>query len=369
MENRPGRAAAAALVLAAACGHDTAAPAAMPGGFTGSTVVSGLASPTAMELSPDGRIFVAEQAGRLRVVKGGALLAAPFLEVPVDSSGERGLLGVALDPAFASNGHVYVYYTTTSPTVHNRLSRFTAAGDVAAPGSEVVLLELDDLSAAVNHNGGGLHFGPDGKLYVGVGENANGPNAQSLANLLGKLLRLDPDGGIPADNPFVGSATGKNRAIWALGLRNPFSFAFQPGTGRLFIDDVGASTWEEIDEGVAGANYGWPATEGPTDDPRFRGPIFVYGHGSTETTGCAIAGGTFYDPPSPTFPASYVGSYFFSDLCGGWIHRLAPSAGNAVSAFAIGLSGPVDLRVGQDGALYYLEHDGGTIGRIQYTGP
>jgi len=232
----------------------------------------------------------------------------------------------------------------------------------------VPILDLENLSAT-NHNGGAIHFGPDGKLYVGVGENANGPNAQSLANLLGKLLRLDADGGIPADNPFVGSATGTNRAIWALGLRNPFTFAFQPGTGRLFIDDVGASTWEEIDEGVAGANYGWPATEGPTDDPRFRGPIFVYGHGSTETTGCAIAGGTFYDPPSPTFPASYVGSYFFSDLCGGWIRRLAPSAGKAVSAFVTGLSGPVDLRVGQDGALYYLEHGAGTIGRIQYTGP
>src|SRR5439155_12911459 len=142
---------------------------------------------------------------------------------------------------------------------HNRVSRFTASGDVAVAGSETVILELDDLSTASNHNGGAIHFGPDGRLYVAVGENATSANAQTLANRLGKMLRINADGSIPIDNPFSSTAVGVNRAIWALGLRNPFTFAIQPGTGRMFINDVGQSTWEEIDDGVAGANYGWPS--------------------------------------------------------------------------------------------------------------
>jgi glucose/arabinose dehydrogenase len=158
-----------------------------------------------------------------------------------------------------------------------------------------------------------MHFGLDGKLYVAVGENANPSNAQTLGNLLGKLLRLNAGGTIPTDNPFFNEASGVNRAIWALGLRNPFTFAVQPGTGRIFINDVGQNTWEEINEGAAGANYGWPDTEGPTSDPRFRPPLFAYRHGSSGTTGCAITGGAFYNPPSMQFPADYVGDYFFAD--------------------------------------------------------
>lgn len=130
---------------------------------------------------------------------------------------------------------------------------------VAVPGSEVVLLELNNLSAT-NHNGGALHFGRDGKLYAAVGENAVTSNAQTLNNLLGKILRINKDGSIPADNPFYDSTTGDNRSIWALGLRNPFTFAVHPNSGRIFINDVGQSSWEEINEGVAGANYGCPQT-------------------------------------------------------------------------------------------------------------
>src|SRR5690349_14729830 len=243
--------------------------------------------------APDGRLFVCEQAGRLRVIKNGVLLSTPFLTVPVDASGERGLLGVAFDPSFSSNHFVYVYYTATSPAVHNRISRFTASGDVAAAGSEKVIFELDNLSSATNHNGGALAFGPDGKLYAAVGENANGANAQTLSNVLGKMLRINKDGTIPTDNPFFTTASGKNRAIWALGLRNPFTFAFDDASGLLFINDVGQDTWEEIDDGVAGANYGWPVTEGATSDPRFKSPRYAYDH---STGACAIAGGAFYSP-------------------------------------------------------------------------
>ena len=210
----------------------------LPPGFS-ETQISGLASPTAMEFAPDGRLFVCLQGGNLRVIKNGALLATPFVSLSVDSNGERGLLGIAFDPNFAANSFVYVYYTVPSTPRHNRVSRFTANADVAQPGSEFVLLDLDNLSTATNHNGGAIHFGSDGKLYIAVGDNANGSNSQTLNNLLGKMLRINSDGSIPSDNPFFNTATGKNRAIWALGLRNPFTFAFQPGTTRMFINDVG----------------------------------------------------------------------------------------------------------------------------------
>ena len=338
----------------------------VPTGFTDSVVVTGLNNPTAMALAPDGRIFVCQQGGALRVIKNGVLLATPFLTVPVDSSGERGLLGVAFDPNFLSNQLVYIYYTATTPTIHNRISRFTASGDVALAGSETIIMELNNLSSATNHNGGAIHFGPDGMLYAAVGDNANGANAQSLATRHGKMLRMTSTGGIPADNPFFNQALGDNRAIWALGLRNPFTFSFQPGIGRMFINDVGQNIWEEINDGIAGSNYGWPTCEGFCNPPNanFRDPIFAYANdGST----CAITGGAFYNPQSPQFPANFIGNYFFADFCGGWIRRLNPAQGNAVSDFATGISLPVDLKVSPDGFLYYLARGNGSVNRIGFT--
>jgi glucose/arabinose dehydrogenase len=361
---RPFTRIAAGLVLSTMAAASHAAT--LPDGFTETRVATGLASPTAMAIAPDGRLFVCLQGGQLRVIKNGTLLPAPFLSVTVNSSGERGLLGVAFDPQFASNGFVYVYYTATSPAIHNRVSRFTANGDVALAGSELVLFELNNLSSATNHNGGAMHFGPDGKLYVAVGENATSSNSQTLSNLLGKVLRLNPDGSIPDDNPFLGTATGQNRAIWAIGLRNPFTFAFQPGSGRMFINDVGQSSTEEINDGIAGSNYGWPASEGPTSNPAHRGPIFFYGHGSTSTTGCAITGGAFYNPDTEQFPPSYVGSYFFADFCTGWIRRFDPASGTAF-AFAAGIASPVDLQVASDGSLHYLERGTGSVWKVEFT--
>jgi len=230
------------LLVLVAC---AASAATLPSGFSESVVASGISSPTAMDFAPDGRLFVCQQNGQLRVIKNDVLLSTPFLTVTPDSNGERGLLGVAFDPNFAGNHWVYIYYTVPGSPAHNRVSRVTANGDVAVSGSEIVILDLNALSTASNHNGGAIHFGLDGKLYVAVGENANSANAQTLANLLGKMLRINADGSIPTDNPFYTAATGANRAIWALGLRNPFTFAIQPGTGRMFINDVGESTWEE----------------------------------------------------------------------------------------------------------------------------
>jgi glucose/arabinose dehydrogenase len=318
-----------------------------------------------MDFTPDGRLFVCQQGGALRVVKNGTLLDRPFIVLPVDASGERGLLGVAFDPAFTTNSFVYLYYTSKTPAAHNRVSRFTASGDTALAGSETVLLDLDNLSGATNHNGGALHFGTDGKLYIAAGENANSANAQVLTNLLGKILRINPDGSIPADNPFAATATGKNRAIWCYGLRNPFTFAFQPGTGRMFINDVGNSSWEEIDFGAAGVNYGWPATEGYTTNPAYRSPVFAYPHGSGTSAGNAIAGGAFYNPPTGQFPASYLDDYFFGDFVNGWINVMN-LADSSVRNFGSGLGSVVDLKVGADGSLFYATQ-GGIIGRVQYA--
>jgi glucose/arabinose dehydrogenase len=160
------------------------------------------------------------------------------------------------------------------------VSRFTANGDFAVAMSELAILDLDPLSSANNHNGGAIHFGIDGKLYVAVGDNANGANSTVLTNLKGKMLRLNADGMIPTDNPFFNQTTGVNRAIWAIGLRNPFTFSIHSASGRMFINDVGEATWEEIYEGGAGENYGWPSTEGATNEPAFQTPVYSYEHGS-----------------------------------------------------------------------------------------
>jgi glucose/arabinose dehydrogenase len=343
------------------CFSSGAAAATLPGGFSETLIASGLRNPTAMTFAADGRLFVCEQGGTLRVIKNGVLLSTPFVSLPVSSVGERGLLGVAFDPRFESNGFVYVYYTATTPNVHNRVSRFTAIGDVAQAGSETILMDLEPLGAT-NHNGGAIHFGADGALYIAVGENAVGSNSQTLDNRLGKILRINADGSIPTDNPFYNQASGVNRSIWALGLRNPFTFAVQPLSGTLHINDVGQNTWEEINLGVAGANYGWPATEGPTSNPAYREPLYAYTHASS--SGCAISGGAFHSMLNVRFPLRYWGAYFFADFCGGWI-RARHSSGE-VSEFASGISQPVDLAFASDDSLYYLARGEGSTTGVVY---
>jgi len=349
----------------------------LPPNFSETQVGSDLAgSPTAMEFAPDGRLFVCLQDGRLLVIENGILLPTPFVTIAVNHSGERGLLGIAFDPDFASNQFVYVYYTFPTSPIHNRVSRFTAKGNVAVPGSETVIMDLDNLTAATNHNGGAIHFGADGKLYVAVGENADPSNSQTINNRLGKMLRINSDGSIPSDNPTTfpgisGSPTGDNRAIWAVGLRNPFTFAFQPGTSRLFINDVGEVSFEEINDGIAGSNYGWNICEGHCSppDPTYREPLFIYGHGVSNTGGCAITGGSFYNPPVNQYPASFTGKYFFSDFCSGWIRLMNP-ANNTATSFATDIDNPVDLKVDSSGSLHYLSlGNNGQVFKIQYTAP
>ena len=342
-----------------------------PAGFTrNASWITGLSSATAFTQAPDGRFFIAQQSGALRIVKNAALLATPFVTLAVDPNGERGLIGVALHPAFASNGYVYVYYTTAEGGTHNRISRYTANAanpDTALPGSELRIADLPALSSATNHNGGAMNFGSDGKLYVAVGENANSAHSQNLATPLGKMLRFNDDGTIPIDNPYYTTQTGLARSIWARGLRNPFTFAVQPGTGRIHINDVGQDTWEEINLGAPGANYGWPGSEGANNvTAGITAPLFTYKHSAASPagsgpggffTGFAIAGGTFYTD-SGAFPAAYRNSYYFADYVTRFVGRLDLANNNAAYAFGSVSGDPVGLQTGADGALYLLMRNG-----------
>jgi glucose/arabinose dehydrogenase len=333
-----------------------------------------------MEFAPDGRLFVAEQAGRVRIAKPDGTLST-FLNIStkVDTSGERGLQALTFDPGFSTNGYVYLHYTkkaTSTTPVHNRVVRVTASGDRAVSGSEKRIFRLDNQTSD-HHMGGAIDFGTDGKLYIATGDNETPDNSQQLTNLFGKMLRINKSGTIPTKNPFYSTASGNNRAIWALGLRNPFKFAVQPVTGTIFINDVGEKAWEEINQLEKGANYGWPVHEGIANDPPYVDPIFAYAYGSdgtSTTTGCSITGGVFYNPTTVLFPQEYEGDYFFADFCNGWIRTLEPTPGGgfAASEFATGLERPIDLEVSKAGELYYLERgrsvSPGSVSKIGYAG-
>ena len=340
------------------------------------TIVSGLSQPTAMEFAPDGRIFINQQGGSTIIIKNGVKLATPFLTIPVNSANERGLLGITFDPNFASNGYVYIYHTEVSP-IHNVVSRFTASQsnpDVANMTSRVDIIAFENVTND-NHNGGTIHFGPDGKLYISVRNDAINSNSQTLSNHKGKIIRINPDGTAPSDNPFFNQG-GAAKDIWAYGLRNPFTFAFQPVTGKMYINDVGENTWEEVDNGTAGANYGWPICEGPNlagsstpcNIAGLTNPIYFYNHNGSSA---AIAGGAFYEETQ--FPPQYKDNYFFggyTDLYPfGFIGRLLTT--NPPQAFKfLNASSPVNIKVGPDGSMYYLDwgsgNNDGELHKVQY---
>lgn len=341
----------------------------LPANFQRVLVTSGFNGPACMAFLPDGRILVGQQNGQLRVVKNGSLLSTPAISLPVSSSGERGLIGIAVDPSFTSNNYIYVYYThSTGP--HNRVSRFTMSGDLAT--SELAILDLPTLGD-IYHNGGGLSFGTDGKLFVSTGDNKVGANSQNLDHYLGKILRINTDGSVPAGNPFTGGA--QRSRVWAYGLRNPFTNAVDPVSGRFFINEVGENTWEEINDGTTGGrNFGWPNAEGNCTSgcTGYTNPLYTYSinrAGSPpDGQGCAINGGTFFNGAISNYPAVYNGKYFFLDYCGGWINYINPTSPTR-TAFATGLgSGSVYLKQGIDGNLYLLNRNNNSLYRIIYTG-
>lgn len=329
--------------------------------------ITGLTNPTAMAFAPDGRLFVTEQAGAVRIITPeGQLLPTPFLVTTnMRSDGERGLLGIAFDPNFTTNNYIYIFYTENSQG--SRLSRFTASGNTVVPGSEVILLEYYNISG--NHRGGDIHFGPDGKLYLALGDAGEPLNSQLVDTYNGKILRLNSDGTIPTDNPtsFVNTSgqtltpTGQYRAIWAMGLRNPYRFSFNSLTGKMHINDVGAGLWEEVNVGNAGINYGWPTCEGLCSNSNARNPIYVHERG---IEGCAITGGAFYT--GNQFPGSYQNNYFLIDYCATWLRYL--KLDNSSATFPLGVPQfSVDLKTAPDGSLYILGHGAGTISRLSFV--
>lgn len=317
-------------------------------GHERATVVEGLSSPVDFRFLPDGRILVAEKAGAIRVVEDGELLDEPLITLSVRTEVERGIAGLAVDPAFENNGRIYVAYVSAA-TTRNTLSRFVVTGNTAA--FDQILVESNQ-SAAVNHHGGALDFGPDGKLYWGVGDNATGSNAQDLTdNIHGKILRLNTDGSVPGDNPLI---LGTRSAIYAYGLRNPFRLTFTP-TGELLVADVGNAAYEEVNKVVAGGNYGWPSSEGvcTSNCAGKTDPIFTYARDG----GAAI-----------TSVAVHQGKVFIADLVKGWINVLtctpAYTACTDVQTFNPDAGATVVLSEGPDGALYQLLYQPGALVRI-----
>jgi glucose/arabinose dehydrogenase len=338
-----------------------------PTGFSAVEVANGIFNPTAMTMAPDGRIFIARQTGILVVIKNGVKLATPAIRLPVSSSGERGLIGLALHPSFSTNGVIYLFYTLPDGS-RNRVSRFWMTGDIINPSSEQVIFELDPVGTSENHYSGAMQFKGD-KLYIATGDNYTATNAQNLNNTHGKLLRINANGSIPGDNPFFSStATRQRNSIWAYGLRNPYTFDIQPGTGRVLVNDVGQAKWEEVNDATdKGKNFGWPGSEGMTNITGYTSPLHTYPHGSGDGVGCAITGGTFFNPSTTNYPSAYIGKYFFQDYCNGWINYLDLSIGVQRHPFATGL--PTDalgLDVNADGNLYFLTR-AGKLYKIQYA--
>jgi len=336
----------------------------LPGGFTDSVIASNLVQAAIMTVAPDGRIFLGALDGTIRVMQN--TQSVPVTMGTFQSSAKAGqaLLGLVLDPDFQSNGWMYLYRAMDSGKgLVNVLSRVTVSGNGFVPNSEVALFvtpRYQFVAGEPPHNGGGMVIGADGKLYIPTGDQGNSKNAQSLNSLAGKVLRLNRDGSIPAHNPFYSTAKGQNRAIYAMGLRNPYTVAVQPGTGVIYINDVGEVSFEEIDQLKPGANFGWPNAEGlKGQKPGLTAPVYTYSHNDADTNpaGTAVIGGAFYNVAQPSFPAQYAGKYFFADYHNGWIKTLDTQTHQATS-FATGLEeGITHVVATPDGRLLYLVLD------------
>ncbi len=335
----------------------------VPPGFTDTLVAGGLDQPTACEFAPDGRLFILLKRGTVRIYKNGGLVAASALNLPVTDNSERGLLGIAFDPAFTSNRFVYLYYTTASSDPKNRVSRFVVNGDTIDRNSERIILD-GIRSDAGNHNAGWIQFGRDGKLYIATGDGgASSQLSQSLSSINGKILRINSDGSIPSDNPFDGQQDRRGE-IWCYGLRNPWRFTFDSVTRTLIIADVGQNRFEEVNIGRRGGNYGWPNAEGRSNNSNFINPIHVYDHigGSA-----SITGGISYR--GNAFPADFNGAYFYGDYVLGFIRYLKLNSSNTVisdNEFSPDAGSVVHITQGLDGAMYYVLIGESQVRKIQF---
>lgn len=377
-------------VVAAAlstCSVQVNTPPPPPGTVRLALAAEGLDQPVYVTAPPgdDRRLFVVEQSGRVRIVRNGAVLATPFLDLStrVSRGGEQGLLSIAFDPNHASNGRVYVSYTNAAGDT--RILRYVVSGDpdvVNQASADTILAVAQPYS---NHNGGLIAFGPDGYLYVGLGDGGSGGDPQGygqrLNTLLGKILRIDVQGAgsgepyaIPPDNPFVGTA-GARGEIWAYGLRNPWRFSFDRVSGDLYIGDVGQGAWEEVDVAAAasgrgrGVNYGWNVMEGAhcygapaCNTAGLTLPEVEYDHGE----GCSVTGGYVYRGAAVP---ELAGTYFYADYCEGWIRSFRYVGGNPTDRRdwrgVLDAGGPISS-FGEDGVgeLYVVMH-GGRVWKIE----
>jgi PKD repeat protein len=360
--------------------------------------------PVGAAWAPDGRMFVWQKNGIVRVVKNGSLLATPFLDfsAKVNTFNDNGMLGMAFDPDFANTGYIfltYIYEPTGDPnSTASRMGRLvrvkasSANPDVMLTGSETIILDNfpDDNGT---HALGTIRFAPDGTMFFAFGDGSDpgsvdldAAGAQDLNSPRGKFYRINRDGTAATDNPFYDGTDSIRSKVWCYGVRNPYRFSLHPVTGIPYFADVGWNTWEEIDRGVPGGNFGWPCYEGLDPQPLYQSalaqcaqatsvipPIVTYNHttGDLNGGGTCIVGGDFYT--GNVYPAIYRGNYFYADYSGSWIHRLVLDAnGNKVNTavFATGVSGVITcLEQGPDGLLYYVSLGTGEIRRIKYNGP
>jgi len=350
-------------------------------------VVNGLDAPVDVTNAGDGsgRVFVAEQAGRIRLVKDGVLVARPFLDIVgrVGSGGERGLLGLAFHPDYPTDPRLFVDYTDLDG--NTVISEFRATGadaDLADPDSERIVLQVDQ--PFPNHNGGALAFGPDGMLHIATGDGGSGGdpqgNGQRLDTLLAKILRIDIGGAsadrpyrIPPDNPFA-TVAGAKPEIWLTGLRNPWRMRFDRATGDLWIGDVGQGKWEEIDVarvGVGGLDFGWNTMEGShcfrpaegCDRTGLTPPIAEYGHDA----GCAVIGGVVVRDPRQ---GRLDGGYLFGDACSDTLWLMDPDIGETKEAIVVSKLGRTlsSIGEGEDGTVYATSLSAGELLRISAPG-
>ena len=369
-----------AIGIAEQAGAATPAP-----GYSDARYVGGLSAPTAIAFLPDGRLVITEKGGEVRIAENPPIAeaAASAGSIGVCTASEMGLLGVAVDPTFTTTGRLFFYRTentggcgSAAGRSNEIVSTTLASGQIGTLATLLTGMRTD----GGNHDGGTLRIGPDGKLYASVGDTGTGdggppgsstnPYAGDLNVLEGKILRLNLDGSIPSDNPFVGQA-GKRTEIFAAGFRNPFRIGFDPLGGRLWVGDVGQSTIEEIDVVASGGYYGWPLCEGTA--PMAMGcppigslgaPVYEYdrsGQSASITGGAFATGGT------------QLGRYFFGDYVFGTIWALdldVPRTGVVGGATEIvtGASGPVDFAFGPDGALYYVAINSGEVRRVSHAG-
>ena len=398
------------------------------GGFVTDVVVGGLPTPfsapynaaTVFAFAPDGRIFIGLKDGTIKVFKSGALLATPFFVVsPVNNNYDRGLLGLTLDPAFSTNGYVYVSYTYDNNPADKsgiktaQIIRLTASGDTAVANSKLVLagsvtgtpaqpscedwpLTADCIpSDYLSHSVGNLKFGPDGMLYAAIGDGASYASvdvralrAQSIDRYSGKILRINPANGRGlADNPFYnGDPTATRSKVWAYGVRNDFRFNFKPGTNIIFSGDVGWDTWEEVNVITPGVNLGWPCYEGNSPQPGYdnTNPAYavcqqLYGAGGTtfgiyvydHPPSAAVVGGSFTGANS--YSSKYQNTYFFGDYARDQISVLKVDASNqvipgSVDMFTSAADGPVEIETGADGDIYYLSINKGELRHVRFVG-